>query len=117
MRTLSQRDYVSVQDSDSVAEALKLLATTEVQFAVVLSGERLIGVFSGGDLIRALALNFDYQVVMSSRVSEYCNLSPLKVSTKEISSSEVEEFKRRRIQYVPVVKDTGVYEALVETYP
>jgi len=117
VRILSPKDYPSVNKDNSIAQVLKLLAEAEVQFAIVLDNDRLIGVFSGGDLIRGLAENFDYQSFMSSRIADYCNESPLQVATTEISVDTVERFKKLRIQYIPVVNESGIYETLIEAYP
>ena len=117
MRILSHRDYPRVSKDNSIAQVLRLLAEAEVQFAIVLDNDRLIGVFSGGDLIRGLAENFDYQSFMSASIADYCNESPLQVATTAISVEAIEKFKALRIQYIPVVNENGIYEVLIEAYP
>jgi CBS domain-containing protein len=119
MRTLGLAEFVVVPENESMAEVIRALSKAEVQFAVVVESgsSKLSGIITGGDVVRHIGQSFELQHYLASEAGDYCNADSVTVNVDAISDANAEELKVRRIQYVPVVDDTGEFKSLVEVYP
>ena len=118
-RTLGLDEFVVVPESESMAEVIRALSKAEVQFAVVVGGSdaKLLGVITGGDVVRHIGQSFELQHYLASEAVDYCNPDSVTVNVAPISDANAEELRARRIQYVPVVDDAGEFQSVVEVYP
>lgn len=119
MRTLDFSEFVVVSHNDSMAKVIKALSIAEVQFAVVVegSGFKLLGVVTGGDIVRHIGQSFELQHYLAGEVIDYCNTSPITLADEVFSDADLDELRACRIQYVPVSNDLGELKSVVEVYP
>lgn len=119
MRVLGLSEFAVVSDNESMAEVIRALSRAEVQFAVVVDGggSKFLGIITGGDVVRYIGQSFELQHYLAGEAAEYCNADSVTVNVDVISDANAEELRARRIQYVPVVDDTGAFKSVVEVYP
>ena len=119
MRILGLAEFVIVSEGESMAEVIRALSKAEVQFAVVVdsSGSKLSGIITGGDVVRHIGQSFELKHYLASEAGDYCNADSVTVNVDAISEAKAEELRTLRIQYVPVVDDTGGFRSVVEVYP
>lgn len=108
MTTLGEvmsRGLVTVPSDATVAEAATLMSTHHVGSALVCDGDRLRGIFTERDIVRALATDFD---AARERVAEWMTTDPSTLGP----SASVEEARDLMLEegfrHVPVLDDGRV---------
>jgi CBS domain-containing protein len=108
METLSDvmtRDLVTVAPATTVAEAATLMSTRHVGSVLVMDGDRLAGIFTERDIVRALAGDFD---ASSHEVGAWMTSGPVSAAPDTTTSDALELMLARGFRHLPVVADGRV---------
>jgi CBS domain-containing protein len=108
METLSDvmtRDLVTVAPATTVAEAATLMSTRHVGSVLVMDGDRLSGIFTERDIVRALAGDFD---ASGHEVGAWMTSDPVSATPATTASEALESMLSRGFRHLPVVDDGRV---------
>ncbi len=100
------RDVVSAGPTQTVAEAISLLAAHRIGAVPVLEGGKVIGVFSERDVIVGLASGDT--AALRRTVSEVMTAPAVTVEPGDSVLGALSLMTRRRIRHLPVVQDGRV---------
>ena len=106
LRTKPARGIVKVAPELSVLEAIKVLATENIGAAVVMSGDRLAGIFSERDYTRKVILKG--RSSDSTRVEEIMTANVLVVSPRTKTRECMALMTEKNIRHLPVVDEGRV---------
>jgi CBS domain-containing protein len=120
---LQTDDYVCIEPSTSLADAIEAMKKDEGGCAIVCEGERVVGVFTERDLLaKIVGMNIDLQAPVSEWMSR--EVSAL---TREATIGEaVSIMNEKSFRNIPLVNDGGlvgsisvfdVISYLAESYP
>jgi len=106
LRTKPTRAVVTVSPELSVLEAIKILATENIGAAVVMSGDRLAGIFSERDYTRKVILKG--RSSDSTRVEEIMTANVVVVSPRTKARDCMALMTEKGIRHLPVVDEGRV---------
>ena len=104
LKTKPARPVVRVTPEQSVLEAIKVLASEDIGAAIVMSGERLAGIFSERDYTRKVILKG--RASDSTRVEEIMTKNVVVVSPRAKARDCMALMSEHNIRHLPVV-DNG----------
>ena len=97
---------VSVRPEQSVLEAIKVLATENIGAAIVMTGDRLAGIFSERDYTRKVILHG--RSSDTTRVEEIMTASVVVVSPRTHCRECMQLMTEKRIRHLPVMDEGRV---------
>ena len=97
---------VSVKPEDSVLDAIKLMATENIGAAIVMSGDRLVGIFSERDYARKVVLKG--RSSEATRVEEIMTANVVCVSPRAKRRECMTLMSEKNIRHLPVVDEGRV---------
>ena len=97
---------VSVKPEDSVLDALKVMAREEIGAAIVMTGDRLAGIFSERDYARKVILKG--RSSETTRVEEIMTANVVCVSPRARSRDCMALMTEKNIRHLPVVDEGRV---------
>jgi CBS domain-containing protein len=97
---------VSVKPEDSVLEAIKVLASEDIGAAVVMSGDRLAGIFSERDYTRKVVLKG--RSSDTTRVEEIMTANVICVSPRARTRDCMALMSEKGIRHLPVMDEGRV---------
>ena len=97
---------VSVKPEDSVLDAIKVMATENIGAAIVMSGDRLVGIFSERDYARKVVLKG--RSSEATRVEEIMTANVICVSPRAKSRECMTLMSEKNIRHLPVVDEGRV---------
>ena len=106
LRTKPPRAVVKVTPELSVLEAIKVLATENIGAAVVMSGDRLAGIFSERDYTRKVVLKG--RSSDTTKVEEIMTPNVIVVSPRTKTRECMQLMTDRKIRHLPVVEEGRV---------
>jgi len=106
LRTKPARNIVKVRPELSVLEAIKVLASEDIGAAVVMNGERLVGIFSERDYTRKVILKG--RSSDSTRVEEIMTPNVITVTPRTKTRDCMAIMTEKTIRHLPVVDDGRV---------
>jgi IMP dehydrogenase len=106
LRSKPTRAIVKVSPESSVLDAIKVLASENIGAAVVMSGERLAGIFSERDYTRKVILKG--RSSDSTRVEEIMTANVLVVSPRTKARECMALMTEKNIRHLPVVDEGRV---------
>ena len=106
LRTKPSRPIVKVRPDQSVLEAIKVLAVEDIGAAVVMNGERLVGIFSERDYTRKIVLKG--RSSDTTRVDEVMSPNVITVTPRTKDRDCMAIMTDRQIRHLPVVDDGRV---------
>jgi IMP dehydrogenase len=106
LRAKPTRTLVKVSPELSVLEAIKVLASENIGAAVVMSGERLAGIFSERDYTRKVILKG--RSSDTTRVEEIMTSNVVVVSPRTKARECMSLMTEKNIRHLPVVDDGRV---------
>ena len=106
LRTTPTRPVVKVTPEHSVLDAIKVLASENIGAAIVMSGERLAGIFSERDYTRKVILKG--RASDSTRVEEIMTANVVVVSPRTKTRDCMALMTEKNIRHLPVVDEGRV---------
>ena len=106
LRTKPNRAVVTVSPELSVLEAIKILAAENIGAAVVMSGDRLAGIFSERDYTRKVILKG--RAADTTRVEEIMTANVVVVSPRTKARDCMALMTEKGIRHLPVVDEGRV---------
>lgn len=106
LRTKPTRPVIKVSPEQSVLEAIKVLASENIGAAVVMSGDRLAGIFSERDYTRKVILKG--RSSDSTRVEEIMTANVVVVSPRTKTRDCMALMTDKNIRHLPVVDEGRV---------
>ena len=106
LRTKPTRPVIKVNPELSVLEAIKVLASENIGAAIVMSGERLAGIFSERDYTRKVILKG--RSSDSTRVEEIMTANVVVVSPRTKTRDCMAIMTEKNIRHLPVVDEGRV---------
>jgi IMP dehydrogenase len=106
LRTKPARATIKVAPEQSVLEAIKVLAAENIGAAVVMSGDRLAGIFSERDYTRKVILKG--RSSDSTRVEEIMTANVIVVSPRTKARECMALMTEKNIRHLPVVDEGRV---------
>ena len=97
---------VSVKPEDSVLDAIKVMASENIGAAIVMSGDRLVGIFSERDYARKVVLKG--RSSEKTKVEEIMTANVVCVSPRAKSRDCMALMSEKNIRHLPVVDDGRV---------
>jgi CBS domain-containing protein len=106
LRTKPTRPVVKVTPEQSVLDAIKVLASENIGAAIVMSGERLAGIFSERDYTRKVILKG--RSSDTTRVEEIMTANVVVVSPRTKTRDCMALMTEKNIRHLPVVDEGRV---------
>ncbi|MBC8021929.1 MAG: CBS domain-containing protein [Burkholderiales bacterium] len=97
---------VSVRPEQSVLEAIKILASEDIGAAIVMTGERIAGIFSERDYTRKIVLKG--RSSDTTKVEEIMTANVIVVSPRTKTRECMHLMTEKNIRHLPVVDDGRV---------
>ena len=97
---------VSVKPEDSVLDAIKVMASENIGAAIVMSGDRLVGIFSERDYARKVVLKG--RSSEKTKVEEIMTANVVCVSPRAKSRDCMALMSEKNIRHLPVVDEGRV---------
>ena len=91
----------SIEPSMTVAEAATVMGERKIGSAIVLDGEKLAGIFTERDIVRALGEHFD---AAGHPVSEWMTANPMTVPPETPVQEALNTMLERGFRHLPVVE-------------
>jgi CBS domain-containing protein len=95
-------DLLTVDASTTLGQAARLMRNRNVGAAVVLEGERVVGIFTERDLLRAIA---DSRHPDQGQVQSYMTPDPLTLPPDHPPSEAAQIMSERQFRHIPVVDE------------
>jgi CBS domain-containing protein len=99
------RKVLSVPPSTTVAEAATIMGERGTGSTLVMEGDRLVGIFTERDIVRALGQHFD---AAGHPVSEWMTRDPRTVEPDADVRTALDLMLERGFRHLPVVEDATV---------
>lgn len=96
---------MSVPPTATVAEAATVMSTHQVGAALVLEADRLLGIFTERDILRALASDFD---AAGHHVADWMTRDPVTASPGDDAADALATMLGRGFRHVPIVEHDAV---------
>jgi CBS domain-containing protein len=106
LKSKPQRAMVTVRPEDTVLDAIKILAREDIGAAVVVSGDRLVGIFSERDYTRKVVLKGRHSE--STKVEEIMTANVVCVSPRTKTRDCMALMSEKNIRHLPVVEEGRV---------
>jgi IMP dehydrogenase len=106
LRTKPARNIVKVRPDQSVLEAIKTLAAEDIGAAVVMNGDKLVGIFSERDYTRKIVLKS--RSSDTTRVDEVMTANVITVTPRTKDRDCMAIMTEKQIRHLPVVDDGRV---------
>ncbi|MCS7106552.1 MAG: CBS domain-containing protein [Acidilobaceae archaeon] len=97
---LLRREPVKVSPLHSIAEASRVMVENKVGSVLVVEGERLVGIFTERDLLRAVAAG----APLDSPVQAFMSRNLITVSPRDTVYRAIELMTTHNIRHLPVVE-------------
>src|SRR5437764_4424280 len=97
---MSGGDVLTVEPTATLGEAARAMRRRNVGAAVVFDGERLVGIFTERDLLRAIA---DSRHPDQGQVQSYMTPDPLTLGPDHSPSEAAGIMRERNFRHIPVV--------------
>lgn len=94
------RSILSVEATTTVAEAATIMGERRAGSALVMDGERLLGIFTERDIVKALGQHFD---AAGHAVSEWMTAGPTTVPAETPTDDALRTMLDRGFRHLPVV--------------
>ncbi len=105
VRDVMSTELVAVEPTATIAEAATLMGEHRVGSALVLEGERLVGILTERDVLRALAAHFD---AARQPVGQWMTPHPTTIHPDATVRDALELMLARGFRHLPVVEDDRV---------
>jgi CBS domain-containing protein len=105
IREVMSTDLVSVPPTATVAEAATMMSTHQVGAALVLVEDRLLGIFTERDILRALGSDFD---AAGHRVEDWMTRDPFTVPPDADVAEALAAMLSRGFRHVPILEEGAV---------
>jgi CBS domain-containing protein len=102
---LMTKDLITVAPTATVAEAATLMGERHVGSALVLDGDRLAGIFTERDIVRALGEHFD---AAGHPVSSWMTRNPATISPGASAQEALEAMLQGGFRHLPVTEEGRV---------
>jgi CBS domain-containing protein len=99
------RSLLAVEPAATVGEAATLMGERRAGSALVMEGDRLLGIFTERDIVRALGQHFD---AAGHAVSEWMTQDPVTVPPETPVRQALEQMIQGGFRHLPVVEDDAV---------
>jgi CBS domain-containing protein len=99
------RSILAVDAATTVAEAATIMGERAAGSALVMDGDRLLGIFTERDIVKALGQHFD---AAGHPVSEWMTADPLTVSADTPAGDALRTMLDRGFRHLPVVEGEDV---------
>jgi CBS domain-containing protein len=106
LKSKPQRAMVAVKPDDTVLDAIKILASEDIGAAVVVSGGRLVGIFSERDYTRKVVLRGRHSE--TTKVEEIMTANVVCVSPRAKTRDCMALMSEKNIRHLPVVEEGRV---------
>ena len=106
LKSKPHRAMVAVKPEDTVLDAIKILAREDIGAAVVVSGDRLVGIFSERDYTRKVVLKGRHSE--STKVEEIMTANVVCVSPRAKTRDCMALMSEKNIRHLPVVEEGRV---------
>lgn len=101
VESVYHRAVTCLNPGASLTEAASLMRAGEFGSVAIYEGDRMAGILTETDLVRAMA---DHRDPASTTVSEYMSLDPVTAGLEEDSMEVSERMVRNGIRHLPVVE-------------
>ena len=101
IREVMSTELVTVDPGATVAEAATVMGTNHVGAALVMETDRLVGIFTERDILRALASDFD---AAGHLVSHWMTTDPFTLAPGAATNEALDLMLDRGFRHVPVVE-------------
>jgi CBS domain-containing protein len=99
------KSLFTIEPTTTVAEAATIMGERRIGSALVMEGERLAGIFTERDIVRALGKHFD---AAGHPVSEWMTADPLTIPAETGVQEALRTMLERGFRHLPVVEDDRV---------
>ena len=99
---MTSDDVLTVPSEISLREAARVMRDRNVGAAVVVEGDRIAGIFTERDLLRAIA---DSRHPDQGQVQSYMTPDPMTLPSDHAPSEAAQIMSERRFRHIPVVDD------------
>ena len=99
------KSLFTIEPTTTVAEAATIMGERRIGSALVMDGERLAGIFTERDIVRALGKHFD---AAGHPVSEWMTADPLTISAETGVDDALRTMLERGFRHLPVVEGDRV---------
>lgn len=106
LKSKPERAMVTVKPDDTVLDAIKVLAREDIGAAVVVSGDRLVGIFSERDYTRKVVLKGRHSE--TTKVEEIMTANVVCVSPRTKTRDCMALMSEKNIRHLPVVEEGRV---------
>ena len=106
LKAKPERAMVTVRPDDTVLDAIKVLAREDIGAAVVVSGDRLVGIFSERDYTRKVVLKGRHSE--TTKVEEIMTANVVCVSPRAKTRDCMALMSEKNIRHLPVVEEGRV---------
>ena len=97
---MTSEDVLTIAAETTLGEAARLMRNRNVGAAVVVDGQRIAGIFTERDLLRAIA---DSRHPDQGQVQSYMTPDPLTLPSDHSPSEAAQIMTERRFRHIPVV--------------
>jgi CBS domain-containing protein len=94
------RDVLRVDPSTTVAEAATMMGERRIGSALVMEDQRLVGIFTERDIVRALGQHFD---AAGHAVSEWMTRDPTTIESRTTTQDALDTMLQRGFRHLPIV--------------
>lgn len=105
IRDVMSKDMVSVTTTTTVAEAATIMSTRKVGSALVMDGDRLVGIFTERDVLRAVASEFDAE---HHQVGTFMTADPTTIEPDNDAAEGLASMFAFGFRHMPVVENGRV---------
>ena len=105
IRDVMSTTLVIVSPSATIADAATTMSTHQVGSALVLDGDRLVGIFTERDVLRAVGSDFDAE---HHPVAEFMTKDPKTIGPNEDAAAALESMFAFGFRHLPVVDEARV---------
>ena len=100
IREVMSTSLVSVAPTESVADAATVMATNKVGAVLVMEDDRLVGIFTERDILRALGEHFD---AAGHEVKQWMTPAPTSLPPDATTAQALGLMLERGFRHVPIV--------------
>lgn len=100
IREVMSTQLVTVTSGATVAETATVMGTNDVGAALVMDGERLVGIFTERDILHALASDFD---AARHLASHWMTKNPMTLTPGAAAADALELMLEHGFRHIPVV--------------
>jgi CBS domain-containing protein len=99
---MTSEDVLTIPADTTLGQAARLMRARNVGAAVVVEGERIAGIFTERDLLRAIA---DSRHPDQGQVQSYMTPDPITLPPDHAPSEAAQIMSERKFRHIPVVED------------